>query len=92
MFYILSPNVTFNTMPQTDPNNTRHIRDLYPPNYFNPDANSGSDYDLDVWYKRQATSDPPTKTPGPAPANSYGWICPRCKSVWAPHVTKCDCG
>lgn len=23
---------------------------------------------------------------------SYGWICPKCGKVWAPHVNFCDCG
>lgn len=21
----------------------------------------------------------------------YGWICPLCKKVWAPHMQQCDC-
>lgn len=23
---------------------------------------------------------------------SYGWICPKCGKVWAPHIDFCDCG
>lgn len=28
----------------------------------------------------------------PSYGGSYGWICPNCGKVWAPHIDFCDCG
>lgn len=30
-------------------------------------------------------------TEPPQPATNYGWVCPRCQAVHAPHVSRCNC-
>lgn len=34
----------------------------------------------------------PNQPEKPSYGGSYGWICPKCGKVWAPHVNFCDCG